>query len=196
MSSINRGMVRTHNKAIYIEHILWPSNLCENWELTSLTNIFWNSEDYSMFLEFGFKLPVSWRLFWKPQFNLSDSIGSLQYFIICICLQDLYHGGRGHQSSQQCKDTCAPVQYTYCTVKHVHTCSIVQYIEPCRWQSCCIFATFAYPPLVWPTVGTLMPFCWKWRMRGLDVRSELLSNSGNIIICTSTYQFTKMVQAR
>ena len=49
---------------------------------------------------------------------------------------------KGADSAIYAEDTCAPVQYAYCTVQytyctlaHVHT-SVVQYMEPCRWKSC------------------------------------------------------------
>ena len=36
---------------------------------------------------------------------------------------------KGPDSAIYGEDTCAPVQYAYCTLAHVHT-SIVQYMEP------------------------------------------------------------------
>ena len=40
---------------------------------------------------------------------------------------------KGADSAIYSEDVCAAVQYTYCTLAHVHTtCSIVQYMEPCR----------------------------------------------------------------
>ena len=89
------------------------------------------------------------------------------------------------------EDTCAPVQYVYCTLVHVHTtCS--------TWNHATVKAAVSSLYIC------LSSFCvvnsWKSNAVLLEAARErsqcpLKSNLGNVIIYTGTYQFIKMVQA-